>query len=92
MPNLPAHSLNFSDTGTAHEVVGQEFENVLVVLDNHFYYDEDKKLKAHKIQHNPYHPLKMFYQQITRTINKLEIVVIGNIELFNNIISIFYTK
>ncbi|MBQ8460026.1 ATP-binding protein [bacterium] len=91
-PLCKAHSLNFSDTGTSHEVVGQEFENVLVVLDNHFYYDEDKKLKAYKIQHNPYHPLKMFYQQITRTINKLEIVVIGNIELFNNIISIFDTK
>lgn len=91
-PLCSAHSLNFSNVGTAHEVIGQEFENVLVVLDKHFYYDEDKKLKANKFQYNPYNPLKMFYQQITRTINSIEIVVIGNIELFDNIISIFNPK
>lgn len=88
-PLCYAHYLNFSDIGTAHEVVGQEFENVLVVLGKHFYYDNDKKLRAYKIQHNPYNPLKMFYQQITRPINNIEIVVIENIDLFKNIISIF---
>ncbi len=42
-----------------------------------------------KITHNPYSVLKMFFQQITRAINKLEIVVIENIELYNKIMDIF---
>ena len=84
-----AHKYDFSTIGTSHQVIGQEFENVITVLDSHFYYDEDDILKARKITHNPYSPLKMFFQQITRAINKLEIVVVGNIELYNKIVQIF---
>ena len=53
------------------------------------YYDENDMLKARKITHNPYSPLKMFFQQITRAINKLEIVVVKNIELYNKIMQLF---
>lgn len=88
-PLCYAHEYNFSDIGTSHQVVGQEFENVITILDNHFYYNEDGILQAYKILHNPYSTLKMFFQQITRAINKLEIVVIENIELYNKIMQIF---
>lgn len=88
-PLCDAHKYNFSNIGSSHQVVGQEFENVITILDHHFYYDEDDVLKARKITHNPYSPLKMFFQQITRAINKLEIVVVGNIELYNKIEEIF---
>ena len=75
--------------GTSHQVVEQEFENVITILGPHFYYDENCTLKARKIAYNPYSPLKMFFQQITRAINKLEIVVVKNIELYNRIMQIF---
>ena len=88
-PLCNAHKYNFSEVGTSHQVVGQEFENVITILDPHFYYDENDMLKARKITHNPYSPLKMFFQQITRAINKLEIVVVKNIELYNRIMQIF---
>lgn len=88
-PLCDAHKYNFSNIGSSHQVVGQEFENVITILDHHFYYDENNVLKARKITHNPYSPLKMFFQQITRAITKLEIVVIENIELYNKIMSIF---
>ena len=84
-----AHEYNFSEIGNSHQVVGQEFENVITILDNHFYYSEDGILQAYKILYNPYSTLKMFFQQITRAINKLEIVVIENIELYNKIMQIF---
>lgn len=87
-PLCKAHSLNFSQTGTSHQVIGQEFENVIAVLDEHFYYEENN-LKASRITHNPYSVQKMFFQQITRAINKLEIVVVNNIDVFNKLIEIF---
>ena len=83
------HKLNFSNVGTAHQVIGQEFENVITILDKNFYYDEQKKLLSNKVTHNPYSLRKMFFQQITRAINKLEIVVVEDITLYNNIMSIF---
>lgn len=88
-PLCYAHEYNFSEIGNSHQVVGQEFENVITILDNHFYYSEDGILQAYKILYNPYSTLKMFFQQITRAINKLEIVVIENIELYNKIMQIF---
>lgn len=88
-PLCYAHKYNFSQAGTSHQVVGQEFENVITILDQHFYYDENGILKAYKITYNPYSAKKMFFQQITRAINKLEIVVIENIELYNKIMQIF---
>ena len=83
------HQLNFAEVGTAHQVIGQEFENVITILDKNFYYDKNNRLQANKVTHNPYSLRKMFFQQITRAINKLEIVVVGNIELYNKIMNIF---
>lgn len=74
--------------GTSHAVIGQEFENVIVVLGEHFYYDGNK-LKAHKMAGIPYSTPKMFFQQITRAINKLEIVVVNNMDVFNKLMGIF---
>lgn len=74
--------------GNSHAVIGQEFDNVIVVLGEHFYYDRNN-LKAHKMSGIRYSTFKMFFQQITRAINKLEIVVVNNIEVFNKLIEIF---
>ncbi len=81
-------SLNPRKIGNSHEVVGQEFENVIVVLGEHFYYDGNI-LKARDMTGIPYVTLQMFFQQITRAINKLEIVVVDNIDVFNKLIKIF---
>lgn len=75
--------------GNAHEVIGQEFENVIAILGEQFYYGEDNKLKDTKMSGIPYKTGKMFFQQITRAINKIEIVVVNNINVFNKIIGIF---
>ena len=75
------HRLNFLKSNTAHQVIGQEFENVITVLDKNFYYDENERLWANKVTYNPYSLRKMFFQQITRAINKLEIVDNGEIIL-----------
>lgn len=82
---------NKNTVGNPHRVIGQEFENVGVLIDKHFYYDNNK-LKAYKMNNNVYSPRDMLYQAITRVIQTLEIIVVENIELFNTLISIFYDK
>ncbi len=37
-----------------HEVIGQEFNNVLVPIDCHFYYNEDNELGSKYIKYYPY--------------------------------------
>ena len=79
---------NTANVGNAHEVIGQEFENVIVIMGEQFYYD-GTRLKDKLLENIPYLTGKMFFQQITRAINKLEIVVVNNVEVFNNLINIF---
>ena len=78
---------NKNTVGNSHEVIGQEFENVGVIIDKHFYY-ENNKLKANQMYNNVYSPTKMFYQAITRVIETLEIIVVENIDIFNKLIKI----
>lgn len=79
---------NPNNIGNAHEVIGQEFENVIVILGEQFYY-EGNKLRDRALEGIPYATGKMFFQQITRAINKLEVVVVNNFEVFNKLIEIF---
>jgi hypothetical protein len=83
---------NRNTVGNPHKVIGQEFENVGVIIDKHFYYDSDNKLKAIKMNNNVYSPRDMFYQAITRVVQTLEIIVVENIDLFNKIVYIFEDK
>lgn len=72
-----------------HHVIGQEFDNVLMLMDEAFYYDEDGILCA-KTHPNPdYLYEKLFYQGITRVREKIALVIIDNITLFKQIVSIF---
>ena len=82
---------NRNTVGNPHKVIGQEFENVGVLIDKHFYYDNNK-LKAHTMYNNVYSPKNMLYQAITRVIQTLEIIVVENIEVFNILINMFDKK
>lgn len=79
---------NRNTVGNPHRVIGQEFENVGVLIDKHFYYDNNK-LKAHTMYNNVYSPKDMLYQAITRVIQTLEIIVVENIEVFKILLNIF---
>ena len=83
---------NENSVGVTHQVIGQEFENVCIIIDKHFYYGEDKKLNAIHMVNNVYPPLNMLYQAITRVIQSLDIVVVDNIEIFNQIVNILGNK
>lgn len=74
---------------STHSVIGQEFDNVIMVLDNHFAYDEEKMLRA-TIHPNPdYLYRNMLSQGVTRVREKLCLLVVDNKPLFQEILSIF---
>lgn len=75
-----------ADCMTSHEVIGQEFDNVSVAIDQHFTYDIDGKL-AHK-GYAFYLSRKMLFQNMTRARKRLLVVIIKNEELLQRCMSI----
>lgn len=90
-PNAQINSLSHlkSCVGAAHEVIGQEFDNVSVIIGNSFYYDDDGKLQSTSIKGNPYNFLGMLYQAVTRARRKLEIVIVNNPSVYKELVAIF---
>ena len=69
----------------AHNVIGQEFPNVVLVLDHNFYY-EGNRLTTTK---NSYYDGEgMLYQLVTRVVNNLKIIVFNNPELYIHLMDI----
>ncbi len=71
--------------GAAHEVIGQEFNNVSVVINETFYYDQSKKLKSTGYKNIPYDFTGMLHQAVTRARKKLKIIIINNPNVYNKI-------
>ena len=68
-------------------MIGQEFDKVVMVLDKKFFYGDNGHLynSAHP---NPNYLFgKLLFQGLTRTREKLALVVIDNFELFSKIIN-----
>ncbi len=75
-----------STAETSHRIIGQEFDNVCVIIDQCFFYDEDGKLQYNCKSY--YHPVKMLFQNITRTRKKIHVVIINNSEILNRCLTI----
>ncbi|RVT48609.1 ATP-binding protein [Rheinheimera sediminis] len=79
---------NYSDplNPNSHEVIGQEFDNVAVVIDSLFSYDINGDLIYAGGSY--YHPVKMLFQNITRTRKKLNIVIVQNEHILDRCMSV----
>ena len=78
-----------SDNLTAHEIIGQEYDNVLAIIDNTFKYNEDGVLVASPINAKDTYSLeRMFYQIVTRTRKKLCIAILKNTQIFSRCMDI----
>lgn len=71
----------------SHKVIGQEFDNVAVVIDKFFSYDKNGRLIYRAKTH--YDSVKMLFQNITRTRKRLKLIIISNNEVLNRCLSIF---
>ena len=72
-----------------HHVIGQEFDKVLMVMDDSFYYDEDGVLQGVPHPNPDYLYPNLFYQGITRVREKIALVIVDSPQLFEKIASIF---
>lgn len=72
-----------------HHIIGQEFDNILMIMDSSFYYNDEGVLCG--IEHpNPnYLYYNLFYQGITRVREKIAIIIIGALDLFKKMTTIF---
>lgn len=72
----------FSGGRNTHNVIGQEFENVVMLLDDNFGYDENGKLRARKHPNPDYLYRQLFFQGASRVREKLAIIVLDNPDVF----------
>lgn len=71
---------------TSHQVIGQEFDNVVVAIDQYFFYDVNGDLSYKGMSY--YDAARMLFQNISRCRKKLNLVLINNDELLSRCISI----
>ena len=90
------HSLKrqnvFSESKSTHQVIGREYDNVLVPLDHHFKYSSEAKLTSDYNEYYPYHEDSCIFEALTRVKEKLLIVVIDNPSLYQTIQEIMTWK
>lgn len=83
------NSVRFGSIQSAHKVIGQEFNNVAVVITPDFYYDNNK-LSYKSTSY--YNPLETLFQAVTRTRKKLKFVIINNPEVYKACMEIIHRK
>jgi len=76
----------------SHKIIGQEFDNVVVVIDDSFYYDDKNKLSVKKGKESYYDKFGMLYQNITRARKKLNVVIVNNQEVLSRCLEVLNSK
>lgn len=80
------YKMPFEDS--VHRVIGQEFDNVVGIIDKHFYYNGDKLSTKGYSRHPYYNHTKMLFQILTRTRRRLNIIIIENDEIMDRCLDI----
>lgn len=71
-----------------HHVIGQEFDNVFICMDDSFGYSEEGILQGKEHPNPDYIFYQLWYQGVSRAREKLCILVINNEELFEKLIEV----
>ncbi|ART74881.1 hypothetical protein B4U37_01935 [Sutcliffiella horikoshii] len=69
----------------AHNVLGQEFDKVLVLVGSTFYYNDQNSIAVRNA--NYYDPERMFYQSVTRARKQIMLLVVNNPEFMSKLIN-----
>ena len=77
-PSSVYASLDYqSDTYNTHNVIGQEFDNVCMIMDDYFYYSDDGKLVGRMHPNPDYLFEQLLYQGLTRVRCKIALIVVS---------------
>lgn len=80
----------YSGDINTHQVIGQEYDNVVMVLDDNFYYSEKKHLETKEHPSGNYLFSKLLYQGLSRAKVRLCLVIVDNPDLFKKVLGIKY--
>ncbi|WP_411842443.1 AAA family ATPase [Salinicoccus sp. HZC-1] len=81
------HFCHNYDQHNSHKIIGQEFDKVIIFLDQSFLFDETGNYIKYRGP-SYYDPRQMLFQNITRTREALKIIVHNNPSLFESLIQI----
>lgn len=79
---------HYSATTNSHQVIGQEFDDVVVIIDSNFRYSESGILQGKEHPNPDYLFAKLFYQNITRARKRLCVIVLDNPNIFEKLIRV----
>lgn len=82
----PLDLVRFSSSNSSHQAIGQEYDNVVITINEYFFYTGALKLSYRASYY--YNPLETLFQAITRTRKKLTLVIIDNEAVYRNCIKI----
>lgn len=85
VPNSIDH---YSGYINSHQVIGQEFDKVILVIDCNFRYSDKGELEAKEHPNPDYLFPRLFYQNISRAREKLCLVTLKNPEMFEKLLKI----
>jgi len=72
----------------SHDVIGQEFDNVVCVVDHHMSYHGNELVNSGYQRQPFYHPVQMLFQNMTRVRKKLHIIIVANEEILERVLDI----
>lgn len=83
------HHVTYSEgvLTTSHDVIGQEFDGVAVMVDRFFDYNEEGVLVYTGGAY--YQPAKMLFQNMTRARSRLQVIIINNPRMLDACMDIF---
>jgi len=84
------YNITSNNLKNAHDVIGQEFDNVVVIIGEKFLYKETGELTYNLSEDTslPYMPHKMLFQAMTRVRKKLKIIIVNNPKILERCIEI----
>lgn len=83
------HGCHYEST---HRIIGMEFDKVVCIIDDNFFYNDERKLAANSHPYTNYLYDRMLYQNLTRAREKLCLIIMGNKDLFLTIIGMLEKK
>ena len=88
-PSIKSSNIDyFRNYDNTHEIIGQEFDNVIFSMDDNFQYTEEGRLQGKEHPNSNYIFYQLWYQGVSRAREKLCILVIDNEELFEKLIEV----
>ncbi len=79
---------DYAHAANSHQVIGREYDKVVVILDSNFLYNKFGELTGKEHPNPDYLFSRLFYQNVTRARVKLCLVVLQNPDVFRKLIKI----